>query len=390
MILLKFTDEVIANSHKIQEWILQFQEDDRNLVIDILKQIDVISLDDFSDIFERLLLKSVEKIKEDSSCKCNISIFPIRKFKKNELFWSSENSDAQPAHRSPVGNGSEDFIIKLISDFCKKYDFIESPSIKNIKEHKINNIILASDYNISGCQVLKFIELFFMNKSIKSYWSLNKIKIYVASVISTNNAIKLISDYKFFRKKSNIYFEHLFFEKEWKDYNKIKYMLDKYPQIPRKYRYGYKGTGVNIIFTHSIPNNIFGIFFYDNKNWSALFPKRRVPADIVRQIKDGVAVDDEKSEYAKKILNLIFHKNKTINTLSKKIGLSNVFTEIILEHLLKCKFISIDNGYYKITITGKHYLYEHILSHKRNIDENIDYYDYSIYIPHKWRGWHPV
>ena len=109
MILLKFTDEVIANSHKIQEWILQFQEDDRNLVIDILKQIDVISLDDFSDIFERLLLKSVEKIKEDSSCKCNISIFPIRKFKKNELFWSSENSDAQPAHRSPVGNGSEDF-----------------------------------------------------------------------------------------------------------------------------------------------------------------------------------------------------------------------------------------------------------------------------------------
>ena len=377
---LRFTDEIIANSYEIQNWLKQFNSSDINLIIEILKQLRIISIDELRKFIKTKLL-------DLSKQKTNIAIYPIRKFsQENSKFWVEESGNFKVSNRSPQGNGSEDLIISIINDLCKSKDsfLIESPDLNILKTEKIKHIVFVVDNSISGCQVKEFINSFFDNKTIKSYWSLGYFKLTILSLYLTNQAKDEIINNSFIaNKRKYISFDYILGDNSWNDLESIENVLNNYKLIPSKYRLGYDNSASSVIFEHSVPNNIFGIFYCKvnkkNKKWVPLFPDRRIPINLLEALKNQVKSISELPDSHIKILNIIKLRNQTIRSIARKVGYSEEYTKIICNWLLKFKFIKLSKNFYYLDVSGKEFLQK---NRKKLL--LLDDFNFEIYTPAPW------
>lgn len=388
---LKFTDEVIANSFEVQNWLKQFDLDDINKIVQALKQLRVIEISEFRKFIKNTLL-----LLESDAAKNQvyIAIYPVRKFKKNDKLWVSDNQSFKIIERTPQGNGSEDLVIATINDLCKSNTsyLIESPRLDILKERKIQKIIFVVDSSISGDQVNEFINRFFENKTIKSYWSLKYFEIKILSFFLTEKAKKKILNNYFLRKRirkdnSAVSFDYILNDVGldcWEE-DLINKVLPKYTAIPKKMRLGFDDSGSNIVFEHSVPNNIFGIFYYktdnDKKKWIPLFPNRRIPDDLLSMLKNKQPkrISELPSTHLK-ILSIIGRGKKTIYSISKKSGYAELYINKICQFLLKIKFIKLSksNNYYFLDKMGKEFLEKNT---KQLEELRIDNFNFEIYAP---------
>lgn len=385
---LNFTDDIIINSAEIQNWLEQFDKEigDREIAINILKQLRFVTISDFRIFIKESLANLINSISEEGD---RLAIYPIIKFddKQSNLWVIDSNKDNFSIRdRKPKGRGSEDLVINIIYDLCKSDNsfLLETPDIETLKKYRIKDIIFVVDNSISGEQVNRYLNEFFNNKTIKSYWSLNYFRITILSLYLSEvakNAImcnKFIAD-KVKKEPSCIFFEYLLGEEEWNDFDSIIDLVSRYTKIPKKYRFGYNGTASNVIFEHSVPNNVFGIFYCKVKNkWKPLFENKRVSSSLIRMLNNKNVINpSEISKSHLKVLHFIHHGYNTLKKISVKIGVSEKYTKILCDWLINIKLIALTDvkKLYKLTPSGKAYLIN------KTVIDTIDSFDFEIYTP---------
>lgn len=202
---LNFTDDIIINSAEIQNWLEQFDKEirDREIAINILKQLRFVTISDFRIFIKESLTNLINSMSEEGD---KLAIYPIIKFDdKQSNLWviDSSKDNFSIRDRKPKGRGSEDLVINIIYDLCKSDNsfLLETPDIETLKKYRIKDIIFVVDNSISGEQVNRYLDEFFNNKTIKSYWSLNYFRITILSLYLSDVAKSTIMCNKFIAEK---------------------------------------------------------------------------------------------------------------------------------------------------------------------------------------------
>ena len=161
----------------------------------------------------------------------------------------------------------------------------------------------------------------------------------------------------------------------------IRDLCDATTVIPRDRRRGYGNTMSNIVFYHSVPNNIPGMLFCQNKSWNALFPHRMVPEWLPR-ILDGPAERTQVKTTATRIpenlinlLLLIKKGRRTDIALSRGLGFDPSIVHELLAQAKSAGFINENN---RLSAIGS----QAIWVNTRKVEGAA--FDMALYIPTKW------
>jgi hypothetical protein len=198
--------------------------------------------------------------------------------------------------------GSEDLVYSLIASATRSRDSLfDHPSLAVLREHRIRNILLIDDSIGSGKRVSDFIRATMAPRTFCSWWSFGFIRFHILSLARTRESEKAIlhatpgsNHGKRVHPKSlkvnfasDIVYSKESLRERWGDgYQAISDLCDSTTAIRREYRRGFGKVMANIVFDHSVPNNIPGVIWYRGDRWSPLFPGRALP-DWVLEALDG-------------------------------------------------------------------------------------------------------
>lgn len=331
---------------------------------------------------------------------CCHALYSVRKLdEEHSALWGADGAIVTRAGNSL---GSEDLVYSLISNIVRGQpeSMLDHPSIPVLRERKIRSIVLVDDSIGSGDRVSGFINKMLANKTFLSWWSLGLIYITVISFARTGeseaNIITKVrgSDHgkRKIRKSSKISFvSAIAYEAKlphlrWgKKYSIISELCDSEKKIPAWARRGYGKVLANIVFYHSVPNNIPGCFWYTRDKWIALFPGRSFPDWMLALLDHGVITSHDPGSISETILillRLLKRGIRSIKTISQRLGCDVGFTKELLDRAHQLGLISDRN---RLTAEG--------INRLKSMDRarELPAWDYSLYIPSSWRtGQSPI
>lgn len=376
--------EKIQRSERINEWLNQFQESDKTLAITMLTKLKFVS----RDTYAQWLLEEISKNTIDNN---KYAFYSIRKLDKDQLdtfipYW---DNDGCVIDRPGESQGSEDFIYSLISNVTRGRDNLyDHASIQILKENRIKNLILIDDAIGSGKRVYSFINSMLDNKTLKSWWSLGLINFHIYSFTRKSQAPEIIikkvlgSDHssRIYRKSSKIKFYSKYgysnnLENRWGEYTQeILNLCTHNKEIPRWARKGFGDVMSNLIFYHSVPNNIPGIFWF-GRRWNPLFPNRTLPDWIINLLENNSgAASQQIPSQVLDILMLIkkgyISKSSLCMALDIDINLLNYF----LDKCISLKLLVKDT--LRLTTVGRDFLHKN--------QKTIPKWNKDLYIPNSW------
>jgi hypothetical protein len=262
---------LIESSREIQEWLCQFTKAEALVAKELLCNLEIISRDKYSEwLFSTL--------KSFSEMRC--AIYAIRKFRKDEDYLWDEHGNTLP--RPAKALGSEDLVASVIANANKAFNkpFFDHPSLSELRSNKIKNILLVDDSIGSGQRVADFVKHMTSHPTFLSWWSYGWINFHIISYAQTNQSVNKIiqnitgSDHgrRKYRKSDKVFFKneiqydvtHL--HTRWgEEYGEILNLCDSIEEIKFDRRRGFGNVMGNIVFHHSIPNNIPGMLYSRNK-----------------------------------------------------------------------------------------------------------------------------
>ena len=380
------SENAIESSKEIGEWLDQFSEIQRSAAIEMLKHLIFIPRDKYAKWLK-------EKLNKYSDKKC--ALYAVRKFNKTaESAWTQQGQ----FQKTPTTTlGSEDFVRSEISRAVKSFQevFFDHPSIAVLRKHKIKNLILIDDSLGSGDRVSRYIQLLMNHKSIRSWWSFGWIHIYVVAFARTQKAEINIFEHlpgsnhnsKKYPAYKKITFDTLHLYKPGTTVRRwgngaedITKLCDSIKIIPPDKRKGYGEVMGNLIFYHSVPNNIPGVLYLKRNGWKPLFPERVIPAWLENLLKGNATVAYKQNFTlpldAEEVLYLVHQGLKKITGLARRL-------EMDVEAVRKIVSTCISNGLIlksmHLTMAGEKYL-----RNKGKYSKKGFTFDFSIYIPKSW------
>ena len=382
----KLSLDTILSSIDIQKWLEQFDDTDKKIAVEILAKLKFISRDNYAEWLKEKLIE----LEVDYPC----AFFAVRKFDdpKSEYLWTK---DGNIVSRPGTSLGSEDLAISVIADLKKKSEdiYLDHPSIEELRSKNVHNIVLIDDSSGSGDRISAYIQSLFKNKTLMSWWSGGRINLHIVTYSITEEAKKNIlektpgSDHQLrkYPKESKIFFHsNIAFSSErsefrWgKDFKNILEFCEKVKTIPKWARKGYGDVMSNIVFYHSVPNNLPGILWFESSKWNALFPKRSLPTWVAGAL-DGTV------QTGKNILNspIFFEMIGVIkkgvrreSSIAIRLELDIKITKKLLAHAKKIGLIT---EHCRMTDSGMKYWKRYDQEH-----EDSKCFDKSMYIPLKW------
>jgi hypothetical protein len=390
---LKLDLNMIEGSKEIQAWLDQLGDANRLSAISLLCNLNFITRDGYSN----WLLNKLENYTDKQPC----AIYAVRKFEETPQSLWQGNGDVQ--YRPATAQGSEDLIASLIANAKKQYKdvFLDHPGLNELREHKVKNILLIDDSIGSGKRVADFIKLMTNNATFLSWWSFGFLKIYVLSYARTRQAEQFIysnipsTDYANRKYKlsdklkfdSDIYYDAYCMSKRWGySYSEILKLCEKTTQIKIKYRKGFGDIMGNIIFYHSVPNNIPGMLFINNKGWQSLFDNRSCPQWLISLLENKRTIASP-SKYIKTIellipkqayqmLLMIKKGIRTKPSLSRRLDVDVIVISQLIESCIQSGLLS---AKLRLTNIG----FEYLINRREN-NKNKIIPDYSLFIPDFW------
>lgn len=326
---------VLSDTLPYKKWISQFSDSDKKtakLLVDSIKYID-------EDTFIKGLYESLISTtnKEDV-----YALFAVREKEDVPFFqiYTSqlENEDTRNVSYNRISPtksiGSEGDIAHFIRDITRKHsNFLDTQSLEIMKNKKCRHIIFIDDFSGTGTQINDFIEWFYENKTIKSWFSLGYIDFIVHTYAITERALKCLKSNK---KINKINFEviiedgsSLWNTEEYYDVKNLCITYGKLFKIPKNYLLGYKESFSLIMFSHKCPNNVPGILWYSKS-------KNFVPLVNYRPNFDFKMIESFLYSFSEiiKRLNYSFTRKKQIDEVIKY----NTDLLLILKFLNKRKF----------------------------------------------------
>lgn len=381
------TFEDIEGSAEIQSWLNQFLSEHRPIATNLLMRLNFVS----SDIYTTWIKKQIEALSAHK-----LGLYVARKLDDSEPLW---NEDGALQSRPATGLGSEDLVYSIIANCCKHKNelLFDHPCLGLLKEEKIHHIVIIDDSIGSGSRVAGFIKKFMAHKSLVSWSSYGKIQFHIIAFArmleSTQKILEAIpgSDHgkRTFPKKSKIKIRsHLEYKKNdvasrWgKSAHEILSFCRSYKVIPSNRQLGFGRCMANIIFWHSVPNNIPGCLWFATKGFNPLFPQRSIPAWALellgnpapnRPPKVFSPIGDCIDSTLINVLEQIKKGVKNKNSLALRLGFEPMVVEKYLEAANQSGFI---NGASRLTPAGKDLLMKQM--------PQADAPDWSLYIPQSW------
>lgn len=178
--------------------------------------------------------------------------------------------------------GSESIINYLLRNLASSnQNFILAPSLDDLNNKKIKNIVLINDIASSGKQTLDFFHWFYDNKTIKSWISGKHIQITLLLYACTNKAYKYITKDKKFKQTNTLLQINNHISScgsdLWKsyEYDRIKEICKSYAKkykLNKNLALGFRDSFSLLIFSYKTPNNVPVILWKKSNIWNSLIP----------------------------------------------------------------------------------------------------------------------
>lgn len=274
---------VIEASPEIHRWVGQFPDGQRSTAKLMLSRLKFVSRDIYSAWLQRVVAALPSgKI---------YALYSVRKLENGLPLW---NEDGEIVARPGDSLGSEDLVYSLVANLARAnpQTLLDHPSLAELREKKVHDYVLIDDSIGSGDRVSGFINAMLNHPTFLSWWSFGFIKIHVVSFARPREAeakivAKIIgSDHgkRKYRKSSKVDFtSDMVYETDWlegrwgENYEQVIQLCRSQTKIPTKRRLGYGEVMANLVFYHSVPNNIPGTLWFTNDKWQGLMPGRAVP-----------------------------------------------------------------------------------------------------------------
>ncbi|WP_155860358.1 hypothetical protein [Acinetobacter sp. Root1280] len=383
----KLTFEKIHGSSDINIWLNQFNESDKNLALIMLSKLRFVSRDTYAQWLQ-------EEVSRNTLNDTKYAFYSIRKLDEDETntfipYWNDATGCV--IDRSGQSLGSEDFVYSLISSITRERDYLyDHPPLSTLKENRIKNLILIDDAIGSGKRVYSFINSMLINKTFKSWWSLGLINFHIYSFMRNSNAPKNIiknivgSDHssRTYKKSSKIIFYGKYtysdnLHKRWgENVQEILTLCTQNKKIPNWANKGFGKVMSNLVFYHSVPNNIPGIFWFDGgDNWSPLFPGRTIPNWMTFLLENSTEENQQIIPF--QIVDILKLINKGYVSKSSLASALDIDMSLLNYYLEKCINLNLLNGNtLRITAIGRNFLHNH--------PKPIPKWNQDLYIPNSW------
>jgi hypothetical protein len=379
--------DAIENSNEIQNFLGQLPTDKKIDTISILHHLRFVSRDDYTT----WLKSKVDWLPKDKK----YGVYAVRKFEKNPTcLWDDSGNVID---RPGTALGSEDFVYSIIANIARPDEgsFIEHPSLDALKSNEVHDIVLLDDSIGSGERVEDFVSAMLRHKTFKSWWSYGFVRFHVISLARTLESEKRIieslvgSDHgkRKYRKSSKIQFiSEIVYSKYWLDrrwgtnYRNILALCDSIPEMTSFVRRGYGEVMGNIVFYHSVPDNLPGLLWCETGKWKPLFPERTVPDWLLQILNSSVTPKISGVTLSKVIpsemidlLRLVKSGIRQETTIALRLGIDILIVKALLSNAKQSGFL---NANKRITEAGVD-----ILIKKFNPPT---FYNRSLYIPKSW------
>ncbi|MDP1638802.1 MAG: hypothetical protein Q8L62_12170 [Candidatus Nitrotoga sp.] len=377
----------IDSSPHIAKWLSQFSSDKQITAKMMLSKLQFISRDMYSKWFRKTIavLPSVGIY----------ALYSVRKLKDDEtVLW---NEQGQIIARPGISQGSEDLVYSLISNAVRSNQtrYMDHPSICDLHTKRVHDIVLIDDSIGSGDRVSKFINAMLRHATFLSWWSLGLIKVHIISFARPRETESKIiakirgSDHgkRKFRKSSKVFFssEVVYstdgIESRWGiNFRDILDICDQ-PAIWSGVRRGWGEVMANIVFYHSVPDNLPAVIWFKDAKWEGLFPERALPdwllALIDAQNNRGQTERHPETNVPNEIINLLRLTKlgvRSIASIALRLNCDHIFATALLE---KAKASGFLNEHHRLTSAGVDIL-------KALEVQSVSTRDRTLYIPTSW------
>lgn len=273
----------IEASPEIQRWVAQFSGEQRATAKLMLSRLKFVSRDDYSAWLRRVVAALPDgKV---------YALYSVRKLEGGLPLW---NEGGEIAARPGGSLGSEDLVYSLVANLARAnpQTLLDHSSLGELRAKKVHEYLLIDDSIGSGDRVAGFINAMLGHPTFLSWWSFGLIKIHIVSFVRTREAeTKIISKIRGsdhgkrkYRKSSKVEFtSEMVYQTDWleslwgENYEQVIQLCRSQTKIPKWARLGYGDVQANIVFYHSVPNNIPGALWFTNDKWKGLMPGRSIP-----------------------------------------------------------------------------------------------------------------
>jgi len=381
--LKSFSLTAVQNSHEIQDWLKQFPVPQRSTAVDLVLKLKFVPGDVYSDWLKKTLLNLDGRF----------AVYAVRKFVGDDphILWDAKGECARHVIRS---SGSEDLVRSVFRSLLRLEPrrFFDHPSLKQLRESRPDEIVLLDDSIGSGKRTLDYINAMLGNPTFLSWWSYGRIKFHVISFLRNDDSRQSIirkmpgSDHatRRYPKSSKVSFSSYkvyratSLREHWGSrFESILDLCESTTEVPKSRRLGFGDTMSNVIFYHSVPNNIPGLLWFNSQKWQALFPSRVLPSWAQRLL-EGSTSNLRQDALSKEMITLLSQIKRGVrvkSSLSREVGLD---LPIIAELLTSAQESGFLTQAFRLTKRGDQLVKES----SRHV--RVQIFDRSLYIPKKW------
>jgi len=282
-------------------WIGNFAPDERQAAELLINSLRIISETSFRASMVDLLTRLV--VERDRP----IAIYPIRALPRDLGEQNSIENQAEPGNENttkpgpfpPLDHpfqplpGSEGIVANIVRDVIGKRptDAVASApmTLEELRRIRVRSIMLVDDYSGTGDRVIKFIDAWMRNRTIRSWYSYKLIRFDVVLIAISGQALARlrrhprIADIHFLEQAAD------FNTARWtnEEAQAIQALCLKYAYV-KNFELGYQNSQGLFVFQHTVPNNLPSVLWQDKcsrvPNWMPFFGGRKMTSDLQRDL----------------------------------------------------------------------------------------------------------
>ncbi|TXH14672.1 MAG: hypothetical protein E6R00_08630 [Gammaproteobacteria bacterium] len=375
----------IDASPEIRRWLSQFPEAHRTTAKLLLSRLQFVSRDAYSAWLQRVVAGFPNGK--------TYALYSVRKLEKGLPLW---NDKGDIVARPGDSLGSEDLVYSLVANLARANPqvLLDHSSLSELRDKKVHDYLLIDDSIGSGDRVSGFINAMLSHPTFLSWWNFGLVKIHVVSFARPCEAdAKIIANIKGsdhgkrkFRKSSKVDFtSEMVYSTDWlegrwgENHQQVIHLCHSQTKIPTRRRLGYGGVMSNLVFYHSVPNNIPGVFWCTNDKWQGLMPGRAMPDWLLALLDKTPLVTSEgatsKSDEVVRLLALIKRGVRSSRSIAARLGVDHKYAV----GLVRCaQQMGLLTPQVRLTTAGLNIL--------KHADSNhvLPVWNRSLYIPSSW------
>ena len=265
-------------------WLSNFAAADREVARWLVEGLTLVSLSHFSRTIHRLVETGAESFDGP------VALFAIQEVDHRvSYFQQPTRGRSVNALAGGADIGSEGHVASILRQVAKGNPkvFLNHPTIAEMRRRKCRAVFVVDDLIGSGRRARKFVDAIWLERTIRSWWSLGYISIKVLAFGSTGRGERHVT-----KARSR---PAVVVERSCPNYSQLpwpNHKRDKVATLCKSYgsrtsrptmAMGYERSMVSMVFEHGCPNNSPSILWAGparGKSWTPLFPQRSISEEM--------------------------------------------------------------------------------------------------------------